>query len=85
MDYRGGKPEEGDGIWNNTAFRFYDAAPFHDGMGLVQETKGGPYGYINKSGQYAFETTFDHARSFHDGLALVGASAERSTEDDQAD
>ena len=85
MDYRGGKPEEGDGIWNNSAFRFYDAAPFRDGMGLVQETKGGPYGYINKSGQYAFETQFDHARSYSDGLALVGPSAERSTEDDQSD
>lgn len=80
MDYRGGKPEEGDGIWNNTAFRFYDAAPFHSGMGLVQETKGGPYGYINKSGQYAFKTTFEHARSFSDGLALVGSSAESKTE-----
>lgn len=80
MDYRGGKPEEGDGIWNNTAFRFYDAAPFHSGMGLVQETKGGPYGYINKSGQYAFKTTFEHARSFSDGLALVGLSAENKTE-----
>jgi hypothetical protein len=80
MDYRGGKPEDGDGIWNNTAFRFYDAAPFHSGMGLVQESKGGPYGYINKSGKYAFKTTFEHARSFSDGLALVGSSAESKTE-----
>ncbi len=80
MDYRGGKPEEGDGIWNNTAFRFYDAAPFHSGMGLVQESKGGPYGYINKSGQYAFKATFEKARSFSDGLALVGSSAESKTE-----
>jgi hypothetical protein len=42
MDYRGGVPADVGGIWNSTAFRFWDAAPFSDGLGLVEETKGGP-------------------------------------------
>jgi hypothetical protein len=75
FDYHGGKPEDADGIWNNTAFRFYDAAPFSDGLGMVQEIKGGPYGYIDKSAHYALTPSYKQARSFHNGLALVGPSA----------
>jgi hypothetical protein len=40
MDYRGGIPEDASGIWNSHTFRFWDAAPFSDGLGLVQETVG---------------------------------------------
>jgi hypothetical protein len=72
MDYRGGVPGDSSGIWNSTAFRFWDCAPFSDGLGLVQETKGGPYGYIDKTGNYVIRPTFDHARPFHDDRALVG-------------
>jgi len=75
MDYRGGVPEDASGIWNNKQFRFYDAAPFSDGMGMVQETKGGNYGYIDKSGNFAIKPIFEHARSFKNDRAVVGDSA----------
>ncbi|MBU6454134.1 MAG: WG repeat-containing protein [Cyanobacteria bacterium REEB67] len=75
MDYRGGKPTDENGIWNNHAFRFWDAAPFSDGLGLVQESKGGMYGYVNASGGYALQPIYKHARPFKDGRALVGDSA----------
>jgi hypothetical protein len=75
MDYRGGIPEDAPGIWNSKVFRFWDAAPFSDGLGLVQETKGGPYGYVDKTGNYALKPIYDHARSFKDDRALVGESA----------
>ncbi len=75
MDYRGGVPADASGIWNSTAFRFWDAAPFSDGLGLVQETRGGPYGYVDKSGSYVIRPIYDHARPFHDDLALVGKLA----------
>jgi len=75
MDYRGGVPEDASGIWNNKQFRFYDAAPFSNGLGMVQETKGGPYGYIDKSANFAIKPSFEHARSFKNDRAVVGDAA----------
>jgi hypothetical protein len=75
MDYRGGIPEDASGIWNSKTFRFWDAAPFSEGLGLVQESKGGRYGYIDKTGNFALKPIYDHARPFKDGRALVGESA----------
>lgn len=75
MDYRGGVPEDASGIWNNKQFRFYDAAPFSNGMGLVQETKGGNYGYIDKTANYALKPIYEHARSFKNDRAVVGEMA----------
>ena len=75
VDYRGGVPEDANGIWNNRGYRFWDAAPFSNGLGLVQETKKGNYGYVDKTGSYAIQPTFDHARPFKDDRALVGPSA----------
>lgn len=72
MDYRGGVPEEAAGIWNSKTFRFFDAAPFSDGLGLVQESKDGRYGFVDKSAQFALKPTYKYARSFRDSLALVG-------------
>lgn len=79
FDYRGGKPEEGDGIWDSKVFRFFDAAPFSDGMGLVQETKDGPFGYVDKTGKFVIKPTYNAARSFHEGVALVGDYADKVT------
>jgi len=75
MDYRGGVPEDASGIWNSKSFRFWDAAPFSNGLGLVEETKNGPYGYIDKTGNFILKPIYPHARPFFDDRALVGESA----------
>lgn len=71
FDYRGGKPEAESGIWNSKEFRFYQAAPFSEGLGLVQTEKAGPYGFVDKSGKFVLKPIYKYARPFKDGLALV--------------
>jgi hypothetical protein len=56
-------------------FRFYDAAPLSEGVGLVQEFKDGLFGFVDGKGNYVIPPLFNHARSFKDGRALVGDSA----------
>lgn len=51
--------------------RFYEAAPFSEGLSRVRRHALGKEGFIDKKGRSAIPCRFDEARDFREGLAAV--------------
>jgi hypothetical protein len=60
-----------------TPFKFRDAQPFSEALAAVSENENGPYGFIDKTGNYAIPPTYTKVGSFHEGKAMVGSLLER--------